>query len=82
MMDVLEAEKALKKSGKISEDFKVALGNEIYLTDTRDKDKIEKYFHFLLIAKDTKGHEGLRRLSSNSWYNSFMDRGICQINQI
>lgn len=79
MMDVLEAEKALKKSGKISEDFKVALGNEIYLTDTRDKDKIEKYFHFLLIAKDTKGHEGLRRLSSNSWYNSFTDRGMWRV---
>ena len=79
MVDVLNAEKELKESGEIDKDFKVALGNEIYLTSSREKEKIEKYFHFLLIAKDTKGHEGLRKLSSNSWYNSFIDRGMWRV---
>ena len=31
-------------------DFKIGLGNEIYLTDTRDKN--QRYWHFILIAKD------------------------------
>ena len=30
-------------------DFVIALGNEIYLTDTRDRG--QKYYHFILIAK-------------------------------
>ena len=35
-------------------DFRVALGNEIYLTETRDKS--QKYFHFILIAKEAIGY--------------------------
>lgn len=54
--------------------FKVALGNEIYLTDTRDKG--QKYYHFILIAKDALGHKALRELSSTAWYNSYYDRGM------
>ena len=42
-------------------DFKIALGNEIYLTDTRENG--QKYWHFILIAKDAKGHRQLRELS-------------------
>lgn len=76
---VLLAEKELKEKGKISKDFKVGLGNEIYLTDTRDKTQIEKYFHFLLIAKNAHGHEALRKLSSIAWYNSFEDRRMCRV---
>lgn len=78
-IDVLTAEKELKSEGKISSDFKVSLGNEIYLVDTRDKSSITKYFHFLLIAKDTKGHEGLRKLSSTAWYNAYIDRGMWRV---
>ena len=78
-MKVLLTEKELKEKGKISKDFKVGLGNEIYLTDTRDKTQIEKYFHFLLIAKNTRGHEALRKLSSIAWYNSFEDRRMCRV---
>ena len=56
------------------EDFKIALGNEIYLTDTRDKG--QKYYHFILIAKDAAGHRQLRELSSLAWLNSYYDRGM------
>ena len=55
-------------------DFKIALGNEIYLTDTRDSG--QKYYHFILLAKDLEGHKQLRRLSSNAWLNSYSDRGM------
>ena len=54
--------------------FKVALGNEIYLTDTRESG-IE-YWHFILIALDKIGQRQLRELSSVSWMNSYHDRGM------
>jgi DNA polymerase-3 subunit alpha len=50
-------------------DFKIALGNEIYLTDTRDSG--QRYYHFILIAKNKIGHRALRELSSRAWMNSY-----------
>ena len=55
-------------------DFKIALGNEIYLTETRDSG--QKYYHFILIAKNKTGHRALRELSSRAWMNSYWDRGL------
>ena len=55
-------------------DFKVALGNEIYLTPDRSKGQV--YYHFILIAKDEVGHKQLRQLSSIAWLNSYTDRGM------
>lgn len=54
--------------------IKLCIGNEIYLTDTRDKN--QQYYHFLLIAKDKVGHKQLRKLSSRAWMNSYFDRGM------
>lgn len=73
-VEFLQLEKSLKEKGKIPEEFKIGLGNEIYLTD--DRRKSQKYFHFILIAKDTEGHRQLRELSSKAWYNSYYDRGM------
>jgi DNA polymerase III subunit alpha len=73
---------AQKKTGKISEDFVVGFGNEIYLVDKEDtfskRENNEKihFHHFILIAKDQKGYEGLRKLSSKAWQNSFFYRGM------
>lgn len=50
-------------------DFKIALGNEIYLTNTRDMG--QRYYHFILIAKNKDGHRALRELSSRAWMNSY-----------
>ena len=55
-------------------DFKVALGNEIYLCDTRDMS--QKYYHFILLAKNAIGWRALRELSSRAWLNSYWDRGM------
>mgnify|MGYP002770301486 CR=1 FL=1 len=57
--------------------FKIALGNEIYLTETRDKG--QKYYHSLLCAKDATGHHALRELSSIAWMNSYFDRGLQRV---
>ena len=62
------------KLQKENPDFKIAIGNEIYLTDTRDKG--QKYYHYILIAKDLEGHRQLRRLSSRAWLCSYWDRGL------
>ena len=63
-----------KKLKETNPDFKIALGNEIYLTENRDSG--QKYFHFILIARDSVGHRQLRELSSIAWMNSYWDRGL------
>lgn len=63
-----------KEVQKTHPDFKVAKGNEIYLTDNREPG--QKYWHFILIAKDAIGHKMLRELSSIAWINSYYDRGM------
>ena len=58
-------------------DFKLILGNEIYLcrnglteeTYTSNKDK---FYHFILLAKDEIGHQQLQELSSRAWERSWM----------
>lgn len=59
---------------KVKPDFKIAIGNEIYLTENREKG--QKYYHFILICKNKTGWRMLRELSSNSWMQSYMDKGL------
>lgn len=70
----MEVNQYAKKLQATNPNFKIALGNEIYLTDNREKG--QKYYHFILIAKDNIGHKALRELSSIAWYNSYVDRGM------
>ena len=56
------------------ENFKIALGNEIYLVNERGNN--QKYYHFILIAKDKIGFRQLRELSSRAWMQSHFDRGL------
>ena len=55
-------------------DFKLVLGNEIYLTkndlNAENHDSYE-YNHFILLAKDKIGHQQLRELSSRAWERSY-----------
>jgi DNA polymerase-3 subunit alpha len=75
--------KAIQEYEKIKKenpdsDFKLILGNEIYLVDRAKEssdDKL-KYYHFILLAKNKKGHEVLRKLSSKAWENSYFDRRL------
>ena len=68
----MEVNQFMKKFSQEHPEFTVALGNEIYLTDTRESN--QKYWHFILIAKDAIGHRALRELSSTAWRNSYVDR--------
>lgn len=36
----------------------------------------QKYYHFILIAKDAIGAKGIREMSSIAWMNSYFDRGL------
>ena len=54
--------------------FKIALGNEIYLCG--DRNSGQKYYHFILIAKNKIGQRALRELSSRAWMCSYYDRGM------
>lgn len=68
----VEAEKHMKEIREKHPDFKLAFGNEIYLVNGRISG--QKYYHFILIAKDAIGHRALRELSSRAWMSSYVDR--------
>ena len=63
------------KKYKDAEDFKLILGNEIYLTrsglNSDSHQKGEKFYHMLLLAKDEIGHKQLRELSTRAWGRSY-----------
>lgn len=59
--------------------FKVILGNEIYLVDERPS---TAHYHFILLAKDLKGHKQLRQLSSRAWMNSYFARGMERVDTL
>ena len=54
--------------------FKIALGNEIYLT--KDRTAGQKYYHFILFAISKTGNRAVIELSSRAWMNSFVVRGM------
>lgn len=60
-------------------DFKVILGNEIYLVDERPCDK---HYHFILLAKDAIGHKQLRILSSKAWLNMYNAKGLARVDTL
>lgn len=73
----IEANQYQKEIQKDNPDFKVILGNEVYLCDTRESG--QRYYHFILLAKNAAGHKALRELSSRAWLNSFFDRGMQRV---
>jgi DNA polymerase-3 subunit alpha len=56
-------------------DFKLILGNEIYIAredlNSETHEKSEKFYHFLLLAKNKTGHKQLRKLSTRAWGRSY-----------
>ncbi|WP_253957045.1 PHP domain-containing protein [Paenibacillus oleatilyticus] len=76
-VEAIKVTKEMKKKGEMPEDFKLILGNEIYLVDSledvRDnyQSGVTKFPHFILLACDSTGHKQLRELSSIAWSNSF-----------
>lgn len=76
----IKAEKYYNKIKKENPNFKLIRGNEIYLVrnglnkDNYNKD-FDRYFHFILLARDAEGHKQIREISSRAWMRSYMARG-------
>lgn len=81
-VEAIQYVKEQKENGKIPEDFTLALGNEIYLVDretaeySRENNEPMKFYHFLLVAKNRKGYDALKELSSLAWRNGYFFRGM------
>lgn len=76
----IKAQKYYRKIKEKNPDFKLILGNEIYLCrDGLTKDNFisgqDRYYHFILLAKDEIGHAQLRELSTRAWKRSWISRG-------
>lgn len=57
--------------------FTVGFGDEAYLVDRLGMN--QRYWHWLLIARNESGHRALRKLSTRAWENSYMDRGMQRV---
>ena len=75
--NAIKIENYYKKIKKEHPNFKVIFGNEIYLCrdglngQNFSKDNGDKYFHFILLAKDAIGHKQIRELSTRAWMRSY-----------
>ena len=75
------AEKYYKKIKEKNPDFKLIRGNEIYLTrnglNAKNYDRTkDRYFHFILLAKDLVGYHQICELSTRAWMRSYMSRRL------
>lgn len=74
--NAIKIEKHYKKIKEKNPNFKVILGNEIYLCrnglNAENYNPIgDKYYHFILLAKDAEGHRQIRQLSTKAWKRSY-----------
>lgn len=84
IMNAVKVEKIYKKVKKDNPNFKVVFGNEIYLcrnglNATNFDPKQDKYYHFILLAKDGIGHQQIREISTRAWNRSYMARGMRRV---
>jgi len=80
----MEISEYYEKIKKQYPNFKLILGNEIYLcrNGLNDENFIpteDKYYHFILLAKDSIGHKQLRQLSTRAWKRSYMFHGMRRV---
>ena len=84
VMNAIKVEKVYKKIKKDNPNFKVIFGNEIYLcrnglNANNFDSKQDKYYHFILLAKDAIGHQQIREISTRAWTRSYMARGMRRV---
>lgn len=65
-----------RKSDERWNDLKLILGNEIYLcrdglNKTNYRKDIDRFYHFILLAKDEIGHKQIMELSARAWKRSY-----------
>lgn len=69
---------------KVKDKIKIIMGNEIYLCrDGLDTSNfqvgIDRYYHFILLAKDYRGYQQICELSTRAWMRSYMGRGMRRV---
>ena len=82
--NAVKVEKYYKKIKEKNPDFKVILGNEIYLvrdglTAENFNREYDRYFHFILLAKDAEGHKQIREISTRAWMRSYFTRRMRRV---
>ena len=82
--NAIKVEKYYQKVKKNNPNFKVILGNEIYLcrnglNNQNFISKQDRYYHFVLLAKDAIGHQQIREISTRAWTRSYMARGMRRV---
>jgi len=80
----IRAEKYYNKIKKDNPNFKLIRGNEIYLVrnglnNQNYKKETDRYFHFILLAKDLEGHRQIREVSSRAWMRSYVARRMRRV---
>lgn len=80
----VKAEKTAKKLKEKYPELKVILGNEIYLcrnglNANNYNREFDRYYHFILLAKDTEGAKQIREISTRAWMRSYMARGMRRV---
>lgn len=80
----IKAQEYYEKIKKENPNFKVILGNEIYLTRNglnaqNYKKETDRYFHFILLARDATGAKQIREISTRAWMRSYMARGMRRV---
>ena len=80
----IKVEKYYDKIKKKNPNFKVIRGNEIYLVrnglnnENYDSSK-DRYFHFILLAKDSEGARQIREISTRAWMRAYSSRGMWRV---
>lgn len=80
----VKIEKIYNKIKSQGNNLKIVLGNEIYLCrDELNADNFiageDKYYHFILLAKDLIGYQQICELSTRAWLRSYMAKGLRRV---
>ena len=75
----IEALKHMKSIRENNPDFKLILGNEIYLIDESEYQNTNNFYHFILLAKDEIGHYQLRKLSTTAWKREYVYKRMTRV---
>ena len=84
VMGAVKINKYAQKLKEKNPNFKVILGDEIYLcrnglnASNFNKDE-DKYYHFILLAKDLIGFKQICEISTRAWQRSYMARGMRRV---
>lgn len=79
----VKAEDIYENIKKEYPNFKFIRGNEIYLVrdglNNENFEQGDKYYHFILLAKDYIGVKQIFELSTRAWHRSYMGKGLRRV---